>query len=67
MDVVVVEFGLDEVVEVELSEEGAVVVVPEVLGEKGAAKLIGPVHHKGRIALGPSNQMLVFLVFQHVG
>ena len=67
MDVVVVEFGFDEVVEVELSEEGAVVVVSEVLGEESATELIGSVHHKGRIALSPPDQVLMLLVLKHVG
>ena len=59
MDRVVLVFDFGEVVEVELSQEGAVVAVPEMFGQEGAAEFVGLVDHEGGVAGGPADEALV--------
>lgn len=56
---------LVEVVEIELSEEGRVVVVPEVFGEDMEAKGERMPNKESRVSMSPGNEMVVGCVFQH--
>ena len=59
MDGVVLVFDFGEVVEIELSEEGAVVAVAEVFGQEGAAEFVGLMDNERGVAGGPANEALV--------
>ena len=59
---VVVGLVLGEGVEVELSQEGAVVAVPEVKGQEDPAELARLMHHESLAPLRPADQIAVLLL-----